>query len=381
MKLLFALLALVLTLAPARADDLRPGYLEWAEQSPGQWRVMWKAPLLGGLATRTKPILPSGCTVRDARRQFVGQTVVETFHVRCAAPLAGRSLGLAGLESGFADALLRVAPLQQPAQAVRLTPQGSEVVVASRGSASEVGWTYLRLGFSHILFGFDHLLFVVALVLLIGGWRRLFASVTAFTVAHSLTLAATTLGLVSVARKPVEICIALSIVLVAREILRSPDVQPTPDPVSTGDAHRDGADLCPVQGARSERWSSIVTDEQRSSGPKAARPEGVDGHRRSRLGLTRRAPALIAFAFGLLHGFGFAAALAEIGLPAGEIPLALFTFNIGVELGQLVIVAATLALLVALARLAAELQRPATVAGAYAIGAVASGWVIARALA
>ena len=324
MRMLAALLVLILTLAPARADDLRPGYLEWAEQAPGQWRVMWKAPLLGGLATRTKPILPTGCTVRDARRQFVGQTVVETFHVRCTAPLAGRTLGLAGLDNGFADALLRVAPLRQPAQAARLTPQVSEVVVASRGSASEVGWTYLRLGFSHILFGFDHLLFVVALVLLIGGWRRLVVTVTAFTVAHSLTLAATTLGLVSVARKPVEICIALSIVLVAREILRPPESEPT---------------------------------------------------------LAKRAPALIAFTFGLLHGFGFAAALAEIGLPVGEIPLALFTFNAGVELGQLVIVAATLALIAGLARLAAQWQRTTTIAGAYAIGAVASAWVIQRALA
>ena len=323
MKLLVALLTLFLTLAPVRADDLRPGYLEWIEETPRQWRVTWKAPLLGGLATRAKPILPTGCTVRDARRQFVGQTVVEIFQLRCSALLAGRSLGLAGLENGFSDALLRVAPLGEPAQAARLTPQHAAATVAARGSPSQVGWTYLRLGFSHILFGFDHLLFVVALVLLIGGWRRLIATVTAFTVAHSLTLAATTFGLVSVARKPVEICIALSIVLVAREILRPPDAQPM---------------------------------------------------------LARRAAALIAFAFGLLHGFGFAAALAEIGLPAGEIPLALFAFNVGVELGQLAIVGATLAVVAAIARFAAGVQRPATVAGAYAIGAVASAWLIQRTL-
>jgi hydrogenase/urease accessory protein HupE len=323
-RLLLTLLALILTLAPARADDLRPGYLEWTEQAPGVWHVTWKAPLLGGLATRTKPILPAGCSVGYARRQFVGQAVVETFEVRCTGALAGRKLGLAGLENGFADALLRVAPLHQPAQAARLTPQQAAAIVAQRGSASEVGWTYLRLGFSHILLGYDHLLFVVALVLLIGGWRRLIATVTAFTVAHSLTLGATTLGLVGVARKPVEICIALSIVLVAREILRPPTAEST---------------------------------------------------------LARRSPALIAFTFGLLHGFGFAAALAEIGLPAGEIPLALFTFNLGVEVGQLAIVALTLMLLATLARLAAHWQRPATVAGAYAIGAVASAWVIQRALA
>lgn len=324
MRLPIAFLALFLLTAPAHADDLRPGYLEWAEQTPGEWRVTWKAPLLGGLATRTKPILPTGCVVSDARRQFVGPTVVESFRVRCTGPLAGRMLGLAGLETGFTDALLRVAPLGQRVQAARLTSQQAQIEVATKTNATTVWQTYLGLGFTHILFGFDHLLFVVALVLLIGGWRRLIATVTAFTVAHSITLAATTLGLVSVARKPVEICIALSIVLVAREILRPPDAEPT---------------------------------------------------------LARRAPALIAFAFGLLHGFGFAAALAEIGLPTGEIPLALFAFNVGVELGQLAIVAAALALLAALARFAASWQRPSTVAGAYAIGAVASGWLIQRVLA
>ena len=323
MRLLVALLAMLLLSAPAHADDLRPGYLEWVERTPGVWHVTWKAPLLGGLATRTKPILPAGCSASDARRQFVGPSVVETFRVACTTPLAGRTLGLAGLDTGFTDALLRIAPLGQPAQAARLTPQQPEVAVASKASAATVWRTYLGLGFSHIVFGFDHLLFVVALVLLIGGWRRLIATVTAFTVAHSITLAATTLGLVSVARQPVEICIALSIVLVAREILRPPDSEPT---------------------------------------------------------LARRAPALIAFAFGLLHGFGFAAALAEIGLPAGDIPRALFAFNVGVELGQLAIVAATLALLAAITRFAAAWQRPATVAGAYAIGAVASAWLIQRTL-
>ena len=323
MRLLAALLMLLMV-APAHADDLRPGYLEWVEQAPGDWQVTWKAPLLGGLATRTKPVLPAGCAVKQARRQFVGPTVVENFRVHCRAPLAGTTLGLTGLETGFTDALLRVAPLGQPVQAARLTPQQSQVEVATKANATTVWRTYLGLGFTHILFGFDHLLFVVALVLLIGGWKRVIATVTAFTVAHSITLAATTLGLVSVARKPVEICIALSIVLVAREILRPPDAEPT---------------------------------------------------------LARRAPALIAFAFGLLHGFGFAAALAEIGLPAGEIPLALFAFNVGVELGQLAIVAATLTALAAIIRFAGAWQRPTNLCGAYAIGAVASAWLIQRVLA
>ena len=190
MRLLVPLLALFLLTAPAHADDLRPGYLEWTERTPGDWHVTWKAPLLGGLATRTKPILPTGCDVADARRQFVGPTVVETFRVRCKGSLAGRMLGLSRLETGFTDALLRVDPLGQPVQAARLTSQQAQVAVATKANANTVWQTYLGLGFTHILFGFDHLLFVVALVLLIGGWRRLIATVTAFTVAHSITLAA-----------------------------------------------------------------------------------------------------------------------------------------------------------------------------------------------
>jgi len=160
--------------------------------------------------------------------------------------------------------------------------------------------------------------------LLVRGWRQIVATVTAFTLAHSLTLAATTLGLITVTRKPVEICIALSIVLLAREILRRPDELPT---------------------------------------------------------LARRAPALIAFAFGLLHGFGFAAALAELGLPEAEVPLSLLAFNVGVEIGQLVIVAVTLAVLALVARLAPRAQGRVSHAAAYAIGTVACAWLIERTLA
>ena len=313
------LLLLAVLSTPARGDDLRPGYLEWRERAPGAWQVTWKAPLLGGLATRARPLLPEGCRAGQASRRFAGPSMIETFAVHCPAPLAGRELGLTGLETGFTDALLRVAPLGHPVQAARLTPDSPMATVAARASRSQVWTTYFRLGVSHILFGFDHLLFVVGLVLLIRRTRQIVATVTAFTLAHSLTLAATTLGLVIVARKPVEVCIALSIVFLAREIVRDRD------------------------------------------------------------SFAQRVPAAVAFTFGLLHGFGFAAALAEIGLPEGEIPRALLAFNLGVEAGQLVIVAAALAALALLTRL--RLAAPARLGGAYAIGAVASAWLIERTLA
>lgn len=318
------LLALLVLLAsPARADDLRPGYLEWSEAAPGHWRVTWKAPLLGGLATRARPLVPEGCSVASSQRRFTGPAVVERFEVTCVAPLAERRLGLTGLERGFTDALLRVAPHDGGVQTARLTSDSPTVEIAAHPTRGQVARTYLKLGVEHILLGFDHLLFVVALVLLIGGARRIVTTVTAFTLAHSLTLAATTLGVMTVSRKPVEICIALSIVLIARELLRPRDAPRT---------------------------------------------------------LARRAPELIAFAFGLLHGFGFAAALAEIGLPQGEIPLALLTFNVGVEIGQLAIVAAALLALAALAR-ARDVEKPALRFTAYAIGIVASAWLIERVLA
>ena len=169
----------------------------------------------------------------------------------------------------------------------RLTPQQPATVIPVQPGAWEVAGTYLGLGVEHILTGIDHLLFVLALLLLTTGTWRLLKTVTAFTVAHSITLALATLGLVHVPPKPVEAVIALSIVFVAAEILHA---------------------------------------------------------RRGRIGLAARMPWIVAFTFGLLHGFGFAGALSEVGLPAGQIPVALLFFNLGVEAGQLLFIAAVLAL-------------------------------------
>ncbi len=325
MRLLALFMVLLGLLAvPARADDFRPGYLEWRETAPGTWTVTWKAPLLGGLATRSRPSIPSSCRASRTEHSFEAAAVVERYQVVCSAPLVGREVGLTGLESGFSDALLSVVPLKGAIQAARLTPLDPHLKLGAQFTRGEVWWTYLRLGVTHIIGGFDHLLFVIGLVLLVRGWRQICATVTAFTLAHSLTLAATTLGLLTVSRKPVEICIALSITLLAREILRRPDEPRT---------------------------------------------------------LARRAPALIAFTFGLLHGFGFAAALTELGLPEAEIPLSLLAFNVGVEIGQLTIVAATLSVLVLVAKLAPRAQVLVSHVTAYAIGAVSFAWLIQRTLA
>jgi len=185
--------------------------------------------------------------------------------------------------------------------------------------------TYLLLGVEHILSGFDHLLFVLALLLLVTGARRLIATVTAFTLAHSLTLAGATLGFVNMPGPPIEATIALSIMFVASEILHS---------------------------------------------------------RRGRQGLTEQYPWVVAFTFGLLHGFGFAGALAQIGLPQASIPIALLFFNVGVEVGQLLFIASVFAA-IALARQVTrriDLPQPAWAWAVppYAIGAIAASWVIQR---
>ena len=322
MKWLVALVLVMLAIPAAHADDLRPGYLDWTEQSPGVWTVTWKAPLLGGLATRAKPLLPQGCTVRDTARRLAGPALIETARVRCDRPLAGHAIGLDGLERSFSDALVRVAPVGAAVQAGRLTPDEPRLTVAAKAERGQVARTYFELGIEHILLGFDHLLFVIALVLLIRRGRQVVTTVTMFTLAHSLTLALTTLGCFAVARRPLEICIALSIVFLAREIVR---------------------------------------------------PDGAPS-------LAKRLPGLVAFVFGLLHGLGFAAALAEIGLPQGELPLALLTFNLGVEAGQLAVVAGTFAGLAGIARVNPAALAPVRKVMAYAVGIVSAYWLFERAL-
>lgn len=322
--LLLALLALLLPAAPAAADDMRPGYLELTQQDQATWRMVWKAPVLGGLATRARPLMPDFCTLTPGETRLVGAAVIATGTYRCQRPLEGQVIGLEGMETSMTDALLRVAPLGRPVQAAHLTYDSPTAEVMAVPDRWQVAQTYLHLGVIHILEGYDHLLFVVLLVLLLGRIGPIVKAATAFTVAHSITLVGTSLGLIGLAQQPVEATIALSLIFLAVEITK-----------------------------------------QRGGEPR----------------LSERLPWLVAFLFGLLHGFGFAGALREIGLPETDVPLALLTFNVGVELGQLVIIAATLAILTLIRRAVPAALRPATLAATYAIGIVSSFWFIERMLA
>jgi hydrogenase/urease accessory protein HupE len=328
---IFAAIAVLLA-HPAVADELRPGYLEMRETSPGTYNLLFKIPARGEdlrLAIYVK--LPEGTHDIELPRASFGEgAYVERRTIRRDGGLSGQAVSIEGLSATSTDVLVRLESLGGAIQTERLSPTKTSFVIQAIPSSGEVAATYLSLGVEHILLGFDHLLFVLALVILVRGWRRIAITVTAFTIAHSITLAAATLGLVNVPGPPVEATIALSIMLVSVEILNA---------------------------------------------------------RRGKQSLTARLPWLVAFSFGLLHGFGFAGALAEVGLPQHAIPVALLFFNVGVEMGQLVFVTAVLSLVWLLTQCASQLWKAPKVKRifewidvtvGYCIGAVAAYWLIER---
>lgn len=333
-RVALALVLLVLGASAALAHEVRPGFLQIRETVQDGFDVTWKVPANGEYRLALYARLPADCTGQPTQGSFIGGAFVERWQAKCPGGLVGKTISIDGLSGTRTDVLARVERLDGTTQTVRLDPERVSFVVASTPGTFEVVKTYFVLGVEHILTGVDHLLFVLALLFIVGNWRRLVATVTAFTVAHSITLAAATLGLVHVAQAPVEAVIALSVVFVAAEILRM---------------------------ARGER------------------------------GLTARAPWLVAFVFGLLHGLGFAGALREVGLPQVDVPLALLFFNVGVEAGQLLFIAVVVALLAGLARMAgratdaardvwaveARFQTPV----AYLIGSMAAFWVVQRVVA
>ena len=306
----------------ARADELRPGYIEFTQQSASKWLLVWKSPLNGGFTPSTRPRLPDGCLIDGPRSRVVsGGAAVTRSAVLCQTSVPGHFIGLDNFDAAQSDVLVRVAPLGRPVQALRLTPAEPMALIAEKPDRWQVAQTYFVTGIDHIIFGYDHLLFVVSLVLLLSGFWTILKAVTAFTVAHSLTLIGTTLGLVGLPQRPVESVIALSILFLAVEILKR------------------------------------KPGEQR---------------------LSERIPWVVAFGFGLLHGFGFAGALQEIGLPESEMPTALLSFNLGVEAGQLVVVGLTSGVLILIRRHFPRRQVAAVKLATYAIGITASFWFMER---
>jgi len=312
---------------PALADEFRPAYLQLQQIDASNYDVLWKVPALDEWTTLSVvPIFPAGARpVTPVRSSYAAGTAVQRWRLEVADALAGKPIEFSGLANARIDVLVRLERLDGSVELARVLPVDPRFVVTATPGAFEVVQTYTLLGIEHILTGFDHLLFVLALVILVKGVRRLIATVTAFTIAHSLTLVAATLGWVHVPGPPVEATIALSIMFVAAEIIRG--------------------------------------------------REGMHG-------LTARAPWIVAFTFGLLHGFGFASALAEIGLPPNAIPVSLLFFNVGVEVGQLMFIAIVLTCMT----MARKLLPRSILAQAswawrippYAIGSVAAFWTVQR---
>ncbi|EAQ28195.1 putative membrane protein [Erythrobacter sp. NAP1] len=320
--LLFALIA-----APASADELRPAVIEMTERAPGEWALEWKLPVSATRAMNAapvgEPVIPESCEmIGEPVQRAAVLALLGRADLRCEGSLADEKFGLTEL-LGNADAIARVEPLYRPVQTFRLTSDNPTATIMAKSDRWQVLRDYFIIGAEHILFGWDHLLFVVALVLLVRAPWPVVKAATAFTVAHSITLVATTLGYTGLPSRPVEALIALSIVFLAVEValvLREPD----------------------------------------------------------RMTITRRYPWAVAFAFGLFHGFGFAGALADIGLPQGEIATALLAFNIGVEAGQLLVIALLIAFLAALSRGAPRIETPAIRIATYVIGITGSFWLIER---
>ena len=321
LRMLAAVLAVLASLSQVAAHEVRPAYLELREETPGVFGVLLKTPMQGdarlALSARFSGKVEA---LSQVMSRPTGTAMVQTWQVRAVEPLAGQTVSIEGLQATMTDALVRMEFVDGKVWVERLTPAAPSAEIPSAQSSWEVASTYLASGIEHILFGFDHLLFVSSLMLIVRNLPTLIKTITAFTVAHSITLTFATLGWTTLPSAPVEAMIALSIVLVA------------------------------VEAVRMERGETSMTTSW---------------------------PWIVAFAFGLLHGFGFAGALVEVGLPQGDIPLALVSFNLGVEVGQLMFIAAILAV-VAAAKQVFAMPRQVVIASAYGIGTIAAFWTVER---
>lgn len=315
--LIWAIAAWLVALSPAGAHEVRPAYLEVKETAPETFNVTWKQPVRGERRLRIDPVFPSRCEAGEETAEIVGGALVRRWTLAC--PLDTGEIRIDGLRRTLTDVLVRIDWLNDDKDvSAVLRPAAPALDLADPGG-TRTG-AYLRIGIDHILLGIDHLLFVVGIVLLVR-LGQLFLTITAFTIAHSITLAASALAGLSLPGTPVEIAIALSISLLAVEAV-----------------HRIGG-----RETLGARW-----------------------------------PWLIAFGFGLIHGFGFAGALAQIGLPKGAEVTALLLFNLGVEIGQIAVVVALLGLAWAVAQLSGRITATLRMAAAYVIGISGTFWAMER---
>lgn len=322
---LFVLAVIINTIfAPTvYAHELRPAFLSITETVEAQYSILWKTPALGEKQLALKANFPPSCKTSNGRRRVEeNKFAIETWTLICPESLRGQSLQIGGLEKTLTDVLVKTTWMDGDSFTARLTPDKTRLDFADTKAGGGVIKTYFMLGVQHILSGIDHLLFVLAVILLVTRGKKLFLAITAFTIGHSITLALSTLNSVHISPNLVEPLITMSIVLMAYEAAR--------------------------------RWQG-------------------------RSGLTLEYPFVVTFSFGLLHGFGFAGALRAIGLPQTDIPAALLSFNIGVEAGQLIFIAAIILLTALFFRGRLQKHRTPMLAASYGIGILAVFWSIQRA--
>jgi len=313
------------------AHELQPATLEIRQQTLERFEVLWRAPVYYGKAHPSVLELPKHWQqVQKPSVTQMSDFALHRFLVNVEqGKIDGDIIYINGLESTITDVFVRFYWLDGSQTTTLARPSNPRIVISGVQSSRQVALDYTLLGASHILEGFDHLLFVFALLLLVSGRRKLIATVTAFTLAHSITLAVATLGLFTLAGPPVEATIALSIIFLASELVKV------------------------KQGVAS---------------------------------FTAQYPWFVAFSFGLLHGFGFAGALSGVGLPQNEVPVALLMFNVGVELGQLLFIAVVLLAIKLLMKLKQTSEKniknqwPKWLENipAYAIGSMAAFWFVER---
>lgn len=322
--LLIAFLVGIAVVGTVQAHEVRPALLDIRATGDGWYDVTFKNPVRDGEALDISPVFPDSFVLvgNSVPRDGLGSVISSAKYRAEAGTIVGMPIEIAGLSAIQSDVLVQIALEDGTAHSAILKPQSPTYVIPENENAWSVATGYIVMGITHILSGYDHLAFVLALILLIRDRWMLVKAITAFTVAHSISLALATFGLVNIPSKPTEAVIALSILFLAVEVLR--------------------------------------------------RDDGSGG------GIAVQAPWIVAFGFGLVHGLGFAGALSAVGLPEHAIPLALFTFNVGVEIGQLMFVAVVLVIIAVIHRL--HLKRgifsPRVVP--YVIGAWAAYWVIDR---
>lgn len=324
-SLLQALLAAITTalcVQAAFAHELRPGYLDLRHVSDEGYALSWKKPIGGEIRFEIAPLVPEGCQLKGRTQQFVTvDAAVARGTLACSGGIAGKTLRIAGLETAATDVLVRIQHRDGRVENHLLKPSQPSITFGAQMTWWQRSGTYLQLGIEHILLGVDHLLFVLGLMLIVADRWMLVKTITSFTIAHSVTLAIATLGYAHAPLPPLNAAIALSILFLGPEIIRS--------------------------------W-------------------------RGETSLTIRHPWLVAFIFGLLHGFGFASGLTAMELPPAEIPWALLLFNVGVEIGQLFFVGLFTLLLWAFRTLQIEWPHVIRVLPGYAVGSLGAYWTLQR---